>query len=283
MNKIIKILADRELGQYPMSIATSLAFEGAMGIYPEKELPKAPLIEGQYRLIAMNAYTLYRNMIESCDRAMVGELKWKATLDAFLEELNVIETTIEKIGKGRVGALVYFANYSKLPKEYPFAILKGPTTPKQVFYRQLEQDAFKHIQKEIDHWPIEMFDGLGLKGQYPKSLILTHCLTDLFSRYQFDHVDLLESHTGAIKPHTQWNTKLTNGKDLVNIPFNRFTLQIFGDKGHQFSPATLKLKRAVLDCAEKDRWTVLTTMDKIKVSLNGIEDLELRQLAFQLM
>jgi len=284
MNNSIQILGERELGQYPISIATSLAIEGAAGIYPEKEVKQPPILTGKYQLVMVNLLTLYRNLVESCDRESQLTLDTKAIVEAMIEEMIVIDNSIAHISAQGATFTPYFIDYAILDKEFPHALIKKPSTPRQLKVFELQSQFIKlHKKKEIK-WPVPVndFPKLELKGKYPASLILTHCATDLFSRYNFSKLDLLESHTGEIKPHTQWNSKLTNGKELENIPFNRFTLQVFGDKSHHFLSHPIKLKKAILEIAQQDKWTVLTTMDKIKVGLKKIEDRELRDTALLL-
>jgi hypothetical protein len=81
----------------------------------------------------------------------------------------------------------------------------------------------------------------------------------------------LESHTGAIKNPAEWNTKLTGGaKELSNIPFNRFTLQLFGDNGHMFLSGPLRLREIVLGIAKRDHWTSVTTSERVSFGIRNI-------------
>jgi len=284
MNKSRQLLGDRELGQYPVSIATSLALEGAAGIYPEKEVKTPPILTGKYQLVMMNILTLYRNLVESCEREGQLTLDPRAIAEALIEELIVIDNTLAHISGQGASLFVYFIDYDYLPKAFPHALIKKPNTPKQLKVFDIQNQFIKLFKKGAVKWPIPIksFDKLEIKGKYPVSLILTHCVTDLFSRYNFSKLDLLESHTGEIKSYTQWNSKLTNGKELENIPFNKFTLQVFGDKSHLFVSHPIKMKKAILEIAQKDKWTVLTTMEKIKVGISKIEDKELRDTALLL-
>src|SRR5690606_9561418 len=90
-----------------------------------------------------------------------------------------------------------------------------------------------------------------IEGKFQDTMLLTHIPVDLLSADRFSKLVLLESHTGAIKPHLSWYTKLTNGKELFRMPFNRFTLQVFGDNGVHFAPMPMKMKQAVKDISEK--------------------------------
>ncbi|MNZ57992.1 hypothetical protein D3C78_759890 [compost metagenome] len=105
---------------------------------------------------------------------------------------------------------------------------------------------------------------------------------DLLQRYKFSSLTLLESHTGAAKPPALWYTKLTNGKELEHIPFDRMTLQFFGDNGNLFTGYPIKFRRIMLDIAKKNRWTALTTKDYIIQSVKKAYEPELERLVLNL-
>jgi hypothetical protein len=94
---------------------------------------------------------------------------------------------------------------------------------------------------------------------------------------------LLETHTGAIKNYLQWNTKLTKGKDLVRMPFCKFTLQVFGDNGNVFSPMSMALKEAVTKLSVDDNWTNVATQDRLIYSIKKITDPKLRSQLMMLL
>jgi hypothetical protein len=103
------------------------------------------------------------------------------------------------------------------------------------------------------------------------SLILTNYAYDLLSYKHFNKLDLLESHTGVLKPKSMWYTKLLNGKDLNRIPFNSLSIQVFGDK-ETFSGMPHKVKSLILELAEKYQWTQVTSKDRIYYSLDRLDD-----------
>jgi hypothetical protein len=106
-----------------------------------------------------------------------------------------------------------------------------------------------------------------ITGHHPASLIVTHFPVDLFGRYRFNQLDLLESHTGKIKPPAQWNTKLSAKREETDmLPFNPFTLQVFGDN-QQFVHQLPRVKEAVVETAKATGWSSVTTMEKIRMTL----------------
>lgn len=283
MNRQLAIIDSREKGQFPVSIGTSLALEGAAGVYPDREESPAPILQHRYADLWFNLHTLFRNMFEACDRSEREKLTGDAFAIAMVEEISIITSTVQKISDGKTQAVFYGMDYGLLPKEFPHALLRVPSTPKQLTMRKIQDRCFKLLPPQTKGMPVTWFNSLKIPGRHPEALIVTHCLTDLLSRYQFRRLDLLESHTGIIKPYPQWNTKLTGGKELEQIPFCRMSLQLFGDKGHHFNAMPIALKRAVLAVAEQDHWTALTTKDKMRLSFAKIPDPADRALLIRLL
>lgn len=283
MNEMLELLANREKGQIPVSIATSLAIEGAAGIYPEREESPAPIIKGKYKEIWFNVRTIFRNLFEACDRERRHILSGEVMAIAMVEEFGIIEAAVTRITNGSVRVVFYLPDYSAMPRVFPRALLRHPATPKQITQAKIEKDTLKVLPKEDYDQDVRFYNGLDIKGPNPEALIVTHCLPDLLSRYNFRKLDLLESHTGVIKPYTQWSTKLTGGKDLEHLPFCPLTLQLFGDKGHQFNSMSLRYKRTVQELAASDNWTAVTTKDKMRMSFQKIQDPSDRALIVSLL
>ena len=101
--------------------------------------------------------------------------------------------------------------------------------------------------------------------------MLTHVAYDLLSYNKFNTLHLLESHTGKCKDISLWWTKLSNSKDLMRIPFNILTLQIFGDS-QIFLPFPIETRKQILQLAEDKKWTNVTTKERIRLSLDTLKD-----------
>jgi hypothetical protein len=101
------------------------------------------------------------------------------------------------------------------------------------------------------------------------TLLVTHIAHDLLMLTSPNHMHLLESHTGKIKPKTLWYTKFYNGKGLAMIPFCKEMLQLFGDRV-TFHPLDTGLRKAVMEVATKRNWSASTTRER---QILGIEDI----------
>lgn len=280
MNNILSGIDSREKGSIPISIATALAVESACGVYPDKPVSPAPVTN--VKEVWFNVLTLTRNLLGSLSPDIRDLVTEEYLVTALLEELTIIESALVKESNGLTRTVFYHCDYSSLGRKFPNANLKVPTSPKQIAHNTLLMKTASLLAKSISSAELRSFK-FELVGRFPNSLIVTHLPVDLLSKQYFQKLELLESHTGAIKAYPQWHTKLTNGKELTNIPFNSFTLQVFGDNGHQFTPILNSLRKEILQIAEENNWTTLTTSEKIRFSLRKIKDVTNRSLLMALL
>lgn len=280
MNTILAGIDTRDKGGFPISIGTSLAIESACGVFPERPVDPPPL--RNVKEIWVNLRTVVRNLVgalspEVRDMVLPGQL-----VPAMLEDMAILESTVSKASAGMVRVVFYCCDYSSLSRVFPNAMLRTPKTEKQHLQKALEDNAVTLTIQSSPPQDLRFFR-FEITGSFPQSFIITHLPVDLLARYSFSRLELLESHTGAIKPPPQWHTKLTGGKELINIPFNRFSLQVFGDNGHQFGSMLPSVRKEVLRVAEQDNWTTITTDEKIRVSLRKIQEPTARTLLLSLL
>lgn len=280
MNKVVMAFGERERGQFPLSIGTSLAFEAAAGVYPER--PEKPAPFSSVKEIHINLRTIYRNLIGSVPTEIRDAMLPKDVQMALCEELQIIDSVVDDVTNRSVKPIVYFSEYADLKKKFPNATLREPKTPKQIQAHGLEEASLQlYFEQNPDSSVVRIKHDI--QTEHPSSLIITHLPVDLLAVYKFKQLRLLESHSGKIKPRTAWNSKLTGGKNLENMPFNKFTLQLFGDNNNHFVAKLPTLKREVEAIALKDNWSPLTTAAKIESSLKRIEDPEIRKSLLDLL
>lgn len=270
-------IAHRELGELGLSIATDLAIAGAFGQHPDRPLPKQPILD--YSLLLINVRTLVRNLLGSIQRERKILLTSEHSTEPLLYEMSAIQEIVDSKTNGKVKVGFFYSHYKDLHKEFPHANLKESKTQIQIVNEGLETSLTNGLVKRLlkdNNFPFTVVDFL-LTKTMNSTLLLTHIPLDLLARTKFEKLALLESHTGRVKNHLEWNTRLTNGKELTNIPFNRFTLQVFGDNGVFFSPIDRKAKNAVMDIATDRKWTTITTDDRIRYCIEQIEDIAIRQ------
>jgi hypothetical protein len=265
------ILAKRATGELPMSIGTSLAIEALK----EKH---------DYDTLWINIRTLWRNLYESIereDRERLLKPPSPAQMDAHYRAIcKAMSVTMNEelehirrfLGDKISGVRTYHLGYRDLAKRFPLGLLRVPTTPLQQQHYDLMERTLDFVLLDDADTFIEQDKGSELRGEATKSLIITHYPVDLLSRTKFNSLRLLESHTGAIKSKSQWATKLTDGRDMKIIPFNAFTIQVFGDGPVSFNRYPTAIRKGVLEVAAATRWTPVTTMEKIRYSIRGMKD-----------
>lgn len=261
------VITQRAVGALPLSIATSLAIEAALGVHPDHPTPKAPILT--YGALWINIRTLFRNLIGALPTTVASQVGPKQCMDALAGEMDTIAQVIKDRAPA-VQVVFYVSNYEDVGRHRHIAV-RMDTTPRQKEYTALFDETMRLLLKDPHAQPIVGFrDGLQPKDR-DKTLILTNYAYDLLSAKRFGSLDLLESHTGIIKPPNQWYTKFYNGKELPMIPFTDYFLRIFGD-AQTYRPMDIKLRNAIVEVANKYKWSPLTTRDKVVYSLQQMPD-----------
>lgn len=255
-------ISNREKGALPISIGTSLAIESALGIYPEVE-GKDPPYRGDrppvthVESIWINVRTLFRNLIGSIQKDDRTSLEPNDLSDAISNEMTVIESAITQGSLGRCSCVFYLCTFMGINRRFPYANHRNPNTDGQKTTWMMEEATLKELMENNPSVDFRVYD-IEFDESNQKSLIITHYAVDLLNRYRFKELSLLESHTGAVKNPLQWHTKLHGGQDLVTIPFDRMTLQVFGDSV-SFRPTSIKVRRHLVELSNKYGWTPATT------------------------
>lgn len=264
-------LADRTMGEYPLSIATSLAIEGAMGNHPDHPTNHNALSE--YDELWVNLKTIFRNLYNAIPREDVLTVRPSDFYDALVVEVDQLVRVIESETNARMKVVFYVSDYAGMEIKYPHAHLRGDTTPLQKAYTAaMIATLGPYIQNHRDQ--IKMYKLLIKDISENKVLLLTHFPIDLTTK-SIRRLALLESHTGTVKQRHQWYTKFHNGRDLPMIPFNIAFLQVFGDEQH-FRPMSISVRKTIIELAQKYNWSQATTYDKIKYGLDQLKDHFLR-------
>lgn len=258
-------------GQYQVSIGTSLALETLFGIN-ENVKPTNPLPYTQYDNLFVNIRTLVRNLYGAVSKEL--KVQWTAQhyLKKVLEEIRDIPTIISDQSHDKLSVIYYFCEFTSLAREYPHAAVKKANPGN--LYDNIEQYVIDQVKRLTKQGKLNvMICDVRVPIPEERNLILTHYPVDLVPHATVRNLDLLESHTGAIKNRHRWYTKL-KGKDMERIPFSRKTIQIFGD-GRTFSGVTPKGKKMVMDFSVENRWNQTTTDRVIDVQMNRFPDKEL--------
>jgi hypothetical protein len=271
-------VAARTVGQYPLSIATSLAMESATGIHPDKP-PRSPTMTG-YDEFWVNLSTLFRNLYTSMDKDAQRGTASGDLYGPLIEEMAQIDQIVKDFTKARTAVNYYVCNYKDLTR-HRTANLRADKTLLQQEYTAIKNQVINAILAKNPGMIFGFDNYLKPKGK-PKTVILTHVAYDLLSAKSFGELTLLESHTGTFKNKYMWYTKYHNGKELSMIPFREGFMQLFGDS-ELFSPMAMELRKAVIEVANKYSWSQVTTDEKIKYGIKQIQNPLARELLVEML
>lgn len=273
MRNINPALLGRTLGQFPISISTSLAFEGLFGIHEDHPTPPGESLPWVgYEFLHMNVRTLIRNCFTTMPAQEAYGVSAYELTEIIAEEISIIKEILkDKITDKRFRFAFYLPSYENLAKVFPHATLRGVTTEKQKFYTMLEDNVVKKllshpVLETVDHEAIQIRTTLG-RG---RALMLTHYPIDILTA-RYKNYEILESHTGRIKKQHELTNKLKTAKD-ANLPFDVMTLQMFGDTADLFKPAPLKVRRTTLKIADRFNWNETTTKGRIIANIKMMNE-----------
>jgi len=256
----------------PISVGTSLAFE-ALIANPKHQIDN----------LMINVDTVFRNAYQAYETKVRDRLTVDQLYQDVIQDLGGIYEILGKIGQNRTPNMVaYYCSYAGLAKRFPLAKLWQPDTEIQRRYAALQDKVLKRLLSQL-RGHIRLQDHTipnGIRHTY----VLTHHMIDLLVPKGYGELTLLESHTAALKQPNQWNSKLTGGaKALERIPFNALTLQVFGDNSTNFKMNAFKYKVAVHELAEKYKWTPSTNVERVKLGISSVTDLDLRESLSQML
>lgn len=248
----------RTTGGLGMSVGTSLAFE-QMG---------SALLVG-IDCVLFNLKTLIRNAMQSYESGDT-EINDPSQLTKDVEsDLGIIAKWLEaNRGAKPVRMVVYCPSYTNLKSDYRLADVWEPRTDKQKKVFEVTSKTVRMLLSKFDKLVVKTTDTL---PEYSgEGLVLTHHVIDLVRVKGVGRLRLLESHTGAVKPFTEWHTKLTGGNELHYMPFNKLTIQVFGDKSVNFKAQSSAIKELVKKIAVENKWTSATTMSRVRGTINSL-------------
>lgn len=246
----------RELGELGMSYGTSMAFETEEA---KHAIPLADTLLINLRTLVRNVHNAY-----SSDDPLANDMDSLSA--ALLEDVKIIASSLAEISPRKaVHVEVYYPSYKSMKSKFPHADLWTPRTDKQKALNTLLEGVAKAFIKEYPS--LVTLTDCGMPDFKGKGLVITHHVVDLVLTDAWSRLNLLESQTGAVKPYLMWYTKLT-GSGNENIPLNRMTIQVFGDKSTNFFGQKAGIKKLVKDLAEKANWTSATTPQRCRNSIS---------------
>lgn len=276
--------SERVVGNLNVSISTNMAIDGLYNRIPDKPKEKTlPALQGN--AIFFNVRTLFRNIWGSMKSSDAENTSLNTFVDIIEQEIMTLQEALS-MEDHPLEAFFYAPSYEHLRKFYPNGELKDVTTDKMTNKVLMENRVLATLKKqdETGAMPI-IFNDVELKTKVPyKAFILSHYPVDLLHTNGFDKTFLLESHTGTVKGPDKWYTKLSTKNIEFNerIPFNKGTIQFFGDSGGMFKSQPMGAKKRVVEVAVKYKWNQQTTrsrmLDTLRLAGEGALEQTLRKL-----
>jgi hypothetical protein len=248
----------RAVGALGISVGTSLAFE-----------LMSPSTTRSVDTVLFNLRTLIRNAKDAYEKEDSEKNNVEQLVKDVVSDLTLLGKWVEQNRAGKpVQMVVYYPTYSGLARKFPHATLWEPTTDLQKANVKLVKDVAKELLLKYPKLIIKT--DVGMPEWKGKGLVMTHHVVDLADISGIGRLHLLESYTGTVKPFTMWNTKLTGGGDLHFIPFNKLTIQIFGDKSTNFRSSSHGIKELLKKVADEGKWTSATSYSRVRGTINGL-------------
>lgn len=274
------MVIDREVGKFPLSIGTSFAIEGLLGVHEGN--PHQPSGHKGIALLMVNIRTLVRNYREAVKANDVDRIDYHSAALSILAEMKAIPEVIRQ-SRRNIEVVYYHQAIEDIKQQFPNATYKRPKTDKQVAVDTYEKFVIRLLMTECinEKFPVQIVK----RSPIPRNLITaiyTHYPKDLFWKGSFERLFLLESHTGRLKTYVDWYTKLNSIKADNQVPLNEFTLQVFGDK-HLFEGQDKKVKTELKELAKVKRWNGTTSSAKVAADVRSSGSVLLRETYGSLM
>jgi hypothetical protein len=245
---------------FGVSVGTALALEA---------LTDSSKLKG-YTDIYINVQTLFRNLYGAYKPEFLPT-DVNVLVKALCDELVAIGDIISLKITPTLHITYYLTTNLSLVKKMPRAKHRTANTDKQKYYEKMEKTVITKALDRVEKEDIKLFD-IHIKGDNKSAIMISHYPIDLLSHYSFRKLTLLESHTGVLKNKNEWITKITNLEGTRNIPFNVFTVQVFGDKNNRLNTMDRKIVKLVLTMANDYSWHASTTLEKIKFDCDKLKD-----------
>ena len=173
----------------------------------------------------------------------------------------------EKLPKGTEERIMISKQVMERLKVNP---LQSNSIPIFVYEEGLEKGVWPHIELLKDLHETKINNQPITDLQYRKVLLISHIPLDFDLYTRFAEFTLLESYTGNLKSVRQFGKKVFNNE---NIPFNKYTHLLFGDKWYLKSPLSRKDKQNILAQAEKEQWFIISLKDMRTKLINILPNL----------
>lgn len=230
-----------------------------------------------FKACLLSAFTIFRNIKESYKTSSIEELEQAFVQDVslFLDyyDIYLSSTKTQYDGDKRAIVIVYFPNYQRVEKD----LLREPNKDAEElanlyarFYRRFNgrDERVRDLEHVSCFW-IRAGDATYPHKEvarkfrdivgHPKSLytngdpiaMMSHVPLDFHIMGRLRNIVVMESYTGLVRPGTDIKARVDKEGRL---PFNTTTHLVFGDKVMIKPMITPKIRKLLLEQAEKEKW-----------------------------
>lgn len=274
MHKLNTILNDRETTSFYLSIGTGLMLESIFKPITTRIDDGRPIQTiniKSYKIHYINIETLIRNIFQSVRtssfKAMLLSDKKSAIAlsEVLIGELEIMKELYSDV---ECMLIVYIPSYKSVYSKVENTIKPLDMKPNKLAMFNLTKATVKAFEAaRYDTVKILKTD-YKLNSILGKVLITTHHAVDLLNVKYIRKLELLESHTGKVKPSSEFNSKYhTAGRlDMGVFPFQEILLYILGDRT-MIKPDKFKVRSMLHEVAVKNKWTPFTSENKIRMNI----------------
>lgn len=269
-------LTIRTISSFPISIGTAMAMESLFlprqePYDPSRKIPNRVEVK-HYQSIYISLATMFRNIIGALSKEQIAVAKPSHVKEILESEIEIIYSLFQLEGMNYCRPVFYYCDYQNLFKKHFHQAVRFrlDQSPAQQHITQLMLLTMKEFFKEHGEIEFKHFDSEFKTSISERSLLLSHIPYDLLNHTKFNRLDLIESHTGKLKPRNLWYTKYYKfgNEELNTLPFLKKLLLVFGDSV-MVQPMDIRFRRMLLEISRNRHWTPLTTQEKV------IQDLDL--------
>ena len=271
---------NRNTSSFPISIGTSLALESIfMPRTKPYDLTRSIPNEihlSDYDEIWFNTSTLFRNLKGSVTGSVIKNTNHKEMIDYLVVDMANIMDLFLREGKGMCKVNFYTASYKSIKSKYSSSKVvkfREKITAIQKHDQDLEDSTIKELLKRYPNDIVKFDSKIKPTGISTNALIMTHIPYDLCSYGLFSKLHLLESHTGVLKTRRDWASKFNiyETERHLWLPFLEKLLLIFGDP-YLIKPMLPGIRAEVIRIGRSNKWTPMTTLDKVNMDLTDITE-----------
>jgi hypothetical protein len=235
-------------------------------------------VKVDWNVVLINIETLMRNNVRTADKEDIPLRVERVVMDmGYLAQY--FSALVRQTNLNKITIVYYLPDYTKIPSNYKKDKTNSLISTTNT-YRGKMLDFLKKTKLDWNFDKVELRLAV-VDGPWPhqnlrteltrilgrlnlkNAVMISHAAIDFHLYKHFHSFSVLESFTGKIKTRRQFGMKVFGNAD---VPFNKYTHLLLGDKLYLKSQLTSKQKKDLIEHAQKEKWNLLpdlTVAEKI--------------------